>query len=187
MLAVIRSLDVGAVDLFGHSMGGTVGIIAALKDSQAIGRLIVAEANVEPGGGGASLAIARQGREAFLAEGYAKLIDKLDADARPDYGPTLRYAAWRDADPAAFFDSAAGLVDLPQDFFLQYKGLPNPGAFIYGSRTLAAGPTPDTPDPALLEQAGIRTLTVADAGHSMMFDNLPGFMHALVAALDIKA
>ncbi|MEM7753539.1 MAG: alpha/beta hydrolase [Pseudomonadota bacterium] len=187
VLAVIRSLGLGPVDVFGYSMGGTVAIMAALEDSAVFNRLIVAEANVEPGGGGASLAIARQGRAAFLSEGYDRLINSLAADTRPGYGPPLRYAGWRDADPAALFDNAAGLVDLPDDFFAHYTGLPVPRAFLYGGRNLGGGPTPDTPEVARLERAGIQSFVVPDAGHSMMFDNLPGFMSALVAALDIEA
>ena len=185
-LAVIEELGSGAVDIVGHSMGGTVAILAAFERPGLVGRIVVAEANVEPGGGGASLAVARQGREEFVSSGFPKMLERLLADDDPGYGPPLRYAAWRDADPVAFFENAAGLVDLRGDFFERYAGLPMPRAFIYGGRN-TGHVTPDTPDPARLEAAGIRAFTVADAGHAMMFDNLAGFMEAVAEALDMGA
>ena len=51
IVALVEALGLPQVDLFGHSMGGTVAIVAATMLGACLGRLVVGEPNLDPGGG----------------------------------------------------------------------------------------------------------------------------------------
>lgn len=181
---VLEHLGTGPVDVVGHSMGGTVAIVLAQTCPQLVSRLIVAEANVDPGGGLMSLRISRDGEQAFLNTGYAALLDSLRSKVRDGAGPVDRIVAgWQVADPKGLFANAKALVDLPSDMFDGFAGLAIPKTFVYGDRSIGPEPTPDTPDRRRLDEAGIPTFTVPDAGHAMMIHNHAGFMDVLSKAL----
>ena len=77
---VLRILEKEKIDrcqIIGHSMGGTVGIYMALKQPEIIERLVLAEANIEKGGGRGTKYIASFGEEEFLNK-TIHLLNKRD-------------------------------------------------------------------------------------------------------------
>lgn len=184
ILRVLDHLDIQSVDIVGHSMGGTVGIQLALDHPSRVTSLVVGEGNVEPGGGMMSLRVSQDGEAAFLDGGYAALMSDLRAEARAGGGgPDRLVAGWQHADPKGLYANARALVDLPQDYFVQFAALPVPKTFVFGANNLGT-PTPDTPDPDRLKQHGITPAVVENAGHAMMLDNHAGFIDVLTSALN---
>lgn len=183
---VLEHLNLGPVDVVGHSMGGTVAIALASARPDLVARLIVAEANVDPGGGLMSLRVAQDGEDAFLTSGYRALLDDMRDKARSGAGGADRLAAgWQLADPKGLFANAKALVDLPENTFDRFVTLPMPKAFVFGALSLGSGDTPDTPNPERFADAGVATFVVPDAGHAMMLDNHAGFIDVLSKALDL--
>ena len=184
VLRVLDHLNIPSVDLVGHSMGGTVGIFLALDQPDRVRSLLVGEGNVDPGGGVMSLRVSQDGQDAFLAGGYAALLNALQAKARQGAGGADRlFAGWQHADPRGIYGNAKALVDLPEDTFSRFAALPMPRTFVYGAHNLTGAFTPDVPDPDRLKAHGITPLTVPDAGHAMMLDNHAGFMKAVITSL----
>lgn len=178
--AVLGHLGLERVDLLGHSMGGTVGIRLALDRPDLVGRLAVAEANFEPGGGMASRRVVREDRDAFVAGGFDRMLDELR-----DKGLDGLARGWAGADPATLWSAAHALVHLDPGFRDAFLALSIPRAFLVGERSLGNGPAPDVPDPGMLAAAGIEVGIVPEAGHAMMHDNPEGFARALLAALPV--
>jgi len=187
--AVLDHLGLADCDLFGHSMGGTVGIALAMARPDLVGRLIVGEGNILDGGGAISLKIAGPGCDAFLTGGYAALVEGFrDKAIRGDARAAFFHAAWSAADAATLFGNAAGLVTLPAGFAERFFALTCPRVFLYGAFShpdATGGPSPDTPDPDLLRAHGVACLTIPDVGHGMMRDNLPAFIPVFQQALSV--
>ncbi|MFP7672612.1 alpha/beta fold hydrolase [Marivita sp. S0852] len=184
VIAVLDHLGISGIDVVGHSMGGTVGICLALSHPHRVRRLIVGEANVDPGGGLMSLRITEAGEDVFLASGHRALLADLRGKARlGSAGADRLAAAWQTADPRGLYRNARALVDLPKDFFDRFAALEMPKAFFLGEKSLRWGTTPDTPAPERLRSNGITPLIIPKAGHSMMLDNPSEFMGMLRSAL----
>jgi pimeloyl-ACP methyl ester carboxylesterase len=183
--AVFDHLGLTRVDLFGHSMGGTVAIALACMRPDLVGRLGAGEANLFPGGGVATKAIAAQARDAWLADGYRALIESLDTEARGgDVHSDALAAGWRQADPAMLHANSVALVNLADDFAERFHALEMPRAFLFGARNLpdkGRPATADSPLPETLEEHGINVHAIPDAGHGMMFDNPDAFARTLAA------
>ncbi|MFH8837009.1 alpha/beta fold hydrolase [Streptomyces sp. NPDC017868] len=167
--AVLDHLGVAGVDLVGHSMGGAVAIHLAAARPDLVGRLVVAEPNLYAGGGAFSSPVAAQEEDAFVAEGFARMLAVTD---RPDYAARLRLA-----DPRAVHRSAVALVEgsVPEAGDL-LAGLPAPRTFLVGEASL---PDADAEKAAAL---GIPVIEVSGAGHNLMLDNPDGFAAALALA-----
>ncbi len=184
--AVLDRIACGPVDLVGHSMGGTVGIQLALDFPHLVRRLVVAEGNLVPGGGVMSGRICQDGEAAFLEEGCARLIARLRQKGQAGAAGADRLASgWQVADPKGIFGNAQALVALEDGFLDRFSALTCPKHFVYGQEGAEAPPTPDTPDPAMLEARGIVPHVVPGAGHAMMLDNPAGFIDVLKAAFDL--
>ncbi|MGW8761121.1 alpha/beta fold hydrolase [Streptomyces sp. NPDC055815] len=168
--AVLDHLGVAGVDLVGHSMGGAVVIHLAAARPDLVARLVVAEPNLYAGGGAFSSPVAAQDEDAFVAEGFARMLAGAD---RPDYAARLRLA-----DPRAVHRSAVALVEgsvpAPGDLL---AGLGVPRTFLVGELSL-----PDA-DAEKAAARGIPVIEVAGAGHNLMLDNRDGFAAALADAL----
>ncbi|MFD3530625.1 alpha/beta fold hydrolase [Streptomyces sp. NPDC058664] len=168
--AVLDHLGLTGVDLVGHSMGGAVTIHLAAARPELVARLVVAEPNLYAGGGAFSSPVAAQDEDAFVAEGFARMLATVD---RPDYAARLRLA-----DPVAVHRSAIALVEgsvpAPGDLL---AALTVPRTFLVGEFSL-----PD-PDAEKMPALGVPVIEIPAAGHNLMLDNADGFATALARAL----
>ena len=140
--------------------------------SELVGRLVVAEANLDPlpptPTGLGSQWISSLSEAEWLATGYARL-----SAANRDWAPTLRLG-----DPLGVYRSAVGLTtgSRPTMRYL-LVGLQIPRTFILGD------PGEELDDPAGLEAAGVRIVTIPDAGHLLMDDQPDAFAAAIAGGL----
>ncbi|MFC9386648.1 alpha/beta fold hydrolase [Streptomyces venezuelae] len=168
--ALLDHLGLSGVDLVGHSMGGAVTIHLAAARPELVARLVVAEPNLYGGGGAFSSPVAAQKEDAFVAEGFARMVAGAD---RADYAARLRLA-----DPLAVHRSAVALVEgstpEPGDLL---AALTVPRTFLVGEFSL--------PDPQVeqMAAAGVPVVEIPRAGHNLMLDNADGFATALARAL----
>lgn len=189
---VAELLDhVGAKDcmVIGHSHGGSVGIVLADLRPDLVSQLIVAEGNLDPGGGLFSRQVAAQSEREFIERGYRTLLEGIIAEAiRGDKGLASFAGILQIAAPYAIHRGAVSLVEATQPTLRErFYQLRIPCAYIYGERSVphdAASALPDAPDPNELVKQGIRVFVVPNAGHGMTWDNPTGFAHALKEALN---
>jgi pimeloyl-ACP methyl ester carboxylesterase len=161
------------VDLIGHSLGGDTAVVVAARYPGLVGRLVISEANLDPlppsDSGRASQAIRLQAEEAFVRDGFARLM----ADY-PEWAVTLTHCS-----PIAIHRSAVGLTTgtLPT-VREEFTSFAMPRTFLHGDRG----------EPLLgedqLTAAGVRVEEIQAAGHMVMYDNLPDYVTALAAALE---
>lgn len=76
---VLDHLSLKGCGVFGHSMGGSVAITLAARRPDLVSRLILAEANLDPGGGFISTFIAGHTEDAFVATGHQETIQRMIA------------------------------------------------------------------------------------------------------------
>ncbi|MFF9090527.1 alpha/beta fold hydrolase [Streptomyces sp. NPDC014991] len=168
--AVATALDAAGAagaELIGHSMGGAVAVVLAHRRPDLVSRLVLTEANLDafPPVTAASSAIASYAEDEFVASGYARMLDAV--------GP-LWSATMRLADPRALHRSAVGLCrgsDPVMRTLLEES--PVDRVFLQGAHSgeLAGRDS--------LESAGVRVVTVPEAGHNVMFDNPDAFAAAV--------
>jgi pimeloyl-ACP methyl ester carboxylesterase len=173
---VARLLDyLSAKDcaVFGHSMGGSVAITLGAVRPDLVANLIVAEGNLDPGGGIVSAGIAGQTESGFVTAGHAALLEQIFEDFGDPRTQTLRAAS-----PVGLYRTAVGLVKGTEPTMREriYK-LPIPRAYVFGERGL---PDPETEQ---LASHGVPVLVVPDAGHDMPLDNPAGLAHTVAEAL----
>jgi pimeloyl-ACP methyl ester carboxylesterase len=177
---IIRHLGLSSVFLFGHSMGGAVAVALAAAHPEIVGRLVLAEANLDPGVGGGSKIIAAQAESDYAAGGHAEFLAGVEREAEQTPGEAGYLGALRVADPLAVHRSAVGLIrgTVPpqRQLFLSMK---IPRAYIF------SGQSAGDPDVENLRAGGIRVLIVPKAGHGMMDDNPEGFASALRSSFDL--
>jgi len=162
-----------AVDVFGHSMGGSIAIAVATRCADRVARLVVSEPNLDPGGGAFSRGIAAASEAAFIAAGHAALI----ASARAA-GNDLWAAGLTTWSAVAVHRAAASLVaGSAPTWRTQLATLRMPRTVLFGARSL---PDPDT---ERLAAIGAAIRVVPDAGHSLMWENPAGVAAALREAL----
>jgi len=172
---VIHSLGLSGVNLFGHSMGGAIAVALTAAHPELINRLVLAEANLDPGQGQASKMISEQSEYNYINKGHKLFISSIKKGIQESPSFSAYVGALEIADPRAMYKSAVGLMrgTLPpqRELFLSMK---IPREFIYGEYSL--------PDPNMgqLSSGGIKILIVPKAGHAMMHDNPDGFALALL-------
>jgi pimeloyl-ACP methyl ester carboxylesterase len=174
--------------VIGHSLGGSVAITLAILRPDLVSNLVVAEANLDPGGGAFSKVIAAQSEEEFMRTGFAAFLERiLMSAAEGDESMSACAGMLQVAAPHAVYRSARALVEgIRPAMRAGYNELQIPRAYIYGERSVPrdrASVLPDAPDPKELAAHGIRVLIVPNAGHFMMFDNPAGFAQVLKDAL----
>jgi len=173
--------------IMGHSMGGAVAIELASKRSDLIVQLILAEANLEAGGGILSSSIANKTESDFITLGYQELISDLrNAAIAGDYTASIALGMWQVVSPLAFHKSAVSLVKGTQPVMWdQLIKLHIPRTFIFGSRSLEEYEE-DKELHKKLEAHGIQVAIVPDAGHGMMAENPVGFARVVSETLTIS-
>jgi pimeloyl-ACP methyl ester carboxylesterase len=169
--ALLDHLHLGANIIVGHSMGGAVAIALADQRPDLVAQLILAEANLNAGGGSFSSSIARQTEEEFVKDGYLKLLQGYQTRAiEGDLIAATLLGVFRVSEPFALHRSAVGLVQgtkpVMRELLFQ---LSMPVMYVAGEQSL-----PD-PDFDMLRAKGYETGIVPDAGHRMVSDNPSGF------------
>ncbi|MBC7814583.1 MAG: alpha/beta hydrolase [Burkholderiales bacterium] len=185
--AVLDHENIKDCTIIGHSMGGTVGIMLAILRPDLVAKLIVAEANISPGGGSLSRQVASHSEAEWVNAAHHALLDGLRTAAIGGNSfAALASGTWRTVDPVGFYRGAAAMVQLEPALKEQFLKLSIPRTFVYGENSLpenTGGVQPDAPDPKELERHGINIAVVANAGHGMIFENLQGFVDVLKTAM----
>jgi pimeloyl-ACP methyl ester carboxylesterase len=176
---LLDELNLKGCKVIGYSMGGAVAITLASLRPDLVSRLVLMEANLDPGGGLASKGIAEQSEEAFCSHGFPAFIKHFrDEGIGGDTTSAVLAGLLQIAAPHALYRSAVGLVRGTQPTMRErLLQIDIPRAYIFGEQSL-----PD-PDWDKLASQGIQVLVVANAGHGMAWDNPRGVAEALHVAL----
>jgi len=166
VMEVLDTLDVKQLDLYGHSMGGSIAIEVAEQLGARLRTLAVSEPNFHAGGGMFSRHIAAQPETDFVASGFSALVEE-------------ERSAWKGCvqmtSPTAMWRGAKSLVDgISPSWMLRFLNLKCQRALIFGEHCL-----PDE-DATAVVNAGIPLHVVPDAGHSMSWEN-PSTLAAVLA------
>lgn len=189
VIAVLDQVGSAPYRIAGHSLGGSVAVLVAARRPELVSSLVVAEGNLDPGGAGMSLAIARQSEEDYVREGFDRTLQEMRDEALEN--PSSIYAVTLGvqhlASPRAMHRTARALVELTRPTIRELLlSLDVPRAFIVGERTLE-GERPQSGEAGDgLEGTGVRVLVVPGAGHPMMFQNPDGFASAIAEALEVE-
>lgn len=157
VLEVIDALGLMKLDLYGHSMGGSIAIEVAELLGSRLRTLVVSEPNFHSGGGLFSRQIAAQSERDFVASGFAVMVDKELSPWKGCVQISSPFALWR---------SAKTLVEgVSPSWMTRFMGLECERALIFSEQCL-----PDA-DASTVENSGIPLHIVPEAGHSMSWDN----------------
>ncbi len=169
---LISKIGPDSIDLFGHSMGGAIAIATAARLGQKVRRLALGEPNLDPGGGMFSRKIASTPENDYIFRGHKETVDAARANGNLIWASSLdRSAAF------AIHREAASLVagSTPTWRDLLYR-MTIPKTVIFGARSLPSADFEQLPHHACAVEV------VADAGHSMAWDNPSGLAAALRTA-----
>ncbi|OKO84693.1 hypothetical protein AC629_20770 [Bradyrhizobium sp. NAS80.1] len=171
---VVTEVAPEAVDLFGHSMGGSVAIMAARLLGQCVRNLIIAEPNLDPSGGVSSRKIAGMSEADYVAQGHEDLIRASRLDGNVAWAASLALSA-----PVAVYRASRSLVaGSDPTWRAMLLELSMPRTMIFGELSLA-----NSPDAKLLPQQGVDVAVVPKAGHGIAADNPSGLATAIRRAL----
>jgi pimeloyl-ACP methyl ester carboxylesterase len=176
---LLDHLGVKESAVVGHSMGGSVAIELASRRSDLVAQLVLAEANLDAGGGAFSSHTANQTEADFVNGGYQELIQNVHSDGvGGNSSAAIAVGMWQVAAPHALHRSALSLVQGTQLVMRdQLFQLSIPRAYVFGDQSL-----PDD-DYERLPSQGIEVAVVPDAGHGMMWDNPTSFADVLRSIL----
>ena len=175
--AVLDALRLREAALVGHSLGGSVAISLGAQRPDLVGRLIVAEPNLDPGVGTFSAQVAAQDEDEFAERGHSRIVaDLLRQGESGDvvaaqFARTVRRWSSRGLHRTA----VSLLADRPASFRTQLGTFAGPREYISGALSHE--------DLAPLRDMGCRVRVVAAAGHVLMWDNLHGFATAVAESL----
>lgn len=185
--AVLQHEGIRAATIIGHSMGGTVGLYLTLQNPELVGRLIMAESNIEAGGGLGTRYIAKFSEAAFVNEEFPAMLKKMQERAYSgDPEALFNFGTWSLADALGLHRSAVALVNLDASLKEKWFNLSIPRSFIIGEKSLPQNlgeRLPDAPNPEELTPYGIRVPIIPNCAHMMMVDNPDGFAEALLEGL----
>ena len=170
--------------LVGHSLGGAIAIELASKRSDLIIQLILAEANLDAGGGILSRSIAAQTEIDFIKSGYQELINsRRSAALNGDYTSSLALGLWQVASPRALYGGAVSTIKGTEPVMWdQLIQLSIPRTYIFGSQSLE-NYEEDRALQTRLKEHNIHVAVVPEAGHGMMAENPTGFAEVIVESL----
>lgn len=159
----LDSAGVTGAEVIGHSMGGAVSIVLASQRPDLVSRLVLAEPVLDPVPPPApgAVGVTSFSEAEFAADGMAQIL----AQVGPLWAATMRLAG-----PAALHRSAFGLRagTSPTTRKLLME-LPIPRTLMVGSLSQPLTGRSE------LEAAGVRVVTIPDAGHNIMLDNPDAF------------
>lgn len=173
IVTLVHHLALGSIDLFGHSMGGSIAIVTASLLGERVRRLVVGEPNLDPGGGLASCRIAAMAEADYVAHGHDALVRASRAEGSATWATSLSLSA-----PWAVHRGATSLVAGGSPTWREMLyALRAPRTLLVGSQSL---PDPDT---ERLPRGGVSVAIVPDAGHAMAWQNPSGAAAAIRQAL----
>jgi pimeloyl-ACP methyl ester carboxylesterase len=175
--ALLDHLHIAHCTVIGASMGGSVAITLAGQRPDLVARILLAEANLDAGGGAFSRSIAAASEDDFIQHGYDSLIQTAQTDGRTGNHVTAVVAGiWHVAAPHALYRSAVSLVQGVQPSWrdILYQ-LAIPRTYLFGEYSLPHE------DSMVLPAHGIQVAIVPQAGHGMMWDNPTGFAASIAA------
>ncbi len=173
VIALLEHLDLRAISLVGHSMGGAVAIVAARERPDLIARLILLEGHLDPVAGAVSGPVAAHSEAEFARRGHADLVRRHIADGFDVYA-----GAFQAADPVAIHRSAVSLITPRRPTFREMLvELTIPRVFLFGGESTA------DPDVRWLLGHGVPVRFVDGAGHDMAADQPAAFAAQLGDAL----
>ena len=168
----IEAQKLERIDIYGHSMGGSIAIETADSLGDKVAHLVLSEANLDGGGGTFSRAIAAFEEADYVSDGHSAYLTKADEAGNREWAAMMRAAS-----ALAVHRSATSLVEGGSpDWRSLFSKHPSQKTFIFGERSL-----PD-PDVQHLSSLGIQLRIVADAGHSMATENPEGLAKAIAEA-----
>jgi pimeloyl-ACP methyl ester carboxylesterase len=171
--ALARHLSFGSLDLFGHSMGGAVAIVAAGLLRDRVQHLLLGEPNLDSGGGVGSRRIAAMTEAEYVARGHGDLVRASSSEGNGIWAASLSISS-----PQAVHRAATSLIAGSKPTWReQLYELPMPKVVICGEASL---PNADT---ERLPRAGVKVDVVPAAGHAMAWENPSGLALALQRAL----
>lgn len=181
---LLDELDLRGCSVIGWSMGGAVAITLAAARPDLVSRLVLMEANLDPGGGMGSRIIAEQTEEAFCAQGFHTLIESWRQEGIDGNAVEATFVGiFQVAAPHAIHRSAVSLVRGTQPTMRErLLQMSIPRTYIFGEQSLADTWARDLWD--VLASEGIQVLSVPNAGHLMPLDNPKGVAEALNTALN---
>lgn len=172
--ALLRSASVSECVLVGHSMGGSIAVLVAAATPNLVGRLIIAEGNLDPGPGMVSGSITSMTEEEFVAYGHAQFVSQMQSAGFLDYAGTLQAC-----DPAALHRSAVSLIAPRHPTYRErLRRLGIPRTFLFGEENVP------NPDVDRLAVDGVEVRILPGSGHNMMVDNPGGFAEAIADAIE---
>ena len=173
VVALAQHLSFASLDLFGHSMGGAVAIVAAGLLRDRVRHLVLGEPNLDPGGGVGSRRIAAMSEAEYVARGHADLVRASWSEGNGTWAAPLSISS-----PQAVHRAATSLVTGSRPTWReQLYALPMPRVVICGEASL---PNADT---ERLPLADVKVAVVPAAGHAMAWQNPSGLALALQRAL----
>jgi pimeloyl-ACP methyl ester carboxylesterase len=186
IITLLDGLGLRRCELIGHSMGGVVAILVASERPDLVSAVVVAEANLDPGGGVLSAAISAQTEDEYVTRGYGQDVERVAGQARetPDGLAPIILGMLRAAAPYAIHRGARSLAEGTSPSARQrLRDLSMPRAFLVGERTPPSVENPPFDD---LAAAGVRRIVVPNTGHPMMFQQPDGFARVIAEALDME-
>lgn len=171
----VDDLELSDLILFGHSLGGPVAIELANMCGNKIKQLILSESNLDPSvEGAASYKISRYSEENFVEKGFGTIVAECKQNRNTMWAATL--LNWEPLAVYRFSKSGVQGGNFPWRKMLY--DLPVKKSFIFGENSL---PDKDFDE---LKRHGIAVETVANAGHSMAWENPLGLARAILRCLD---
>lgn len=173
LIDLMNGLGIPSIDLYGHSMGGTIAIVTAALQPERIRSLIASEPALDPSRGPFSLRAAAQSEADYATRGHLEAVQAAIEADNPIWAGSLAASS-----PMAIHREAKSLIQGGTPSWREQLGsLPMPRTILFGERSL-----PD-PDASKLAEAGMHVDVVPAAGHSMMWDNPSDLARAIQRAL----
>lgn len=177
VIELLGSLKPTDFNVIGHSLGGAIAVLIAEALPDRVRKIVLAEANLDPGGGGMSLPVARQSEDEYVSHGFERDLSSTEE---------VKLEMMEKASSVAIHRTSRSLVANTQPTIRErLLKLQIPRTFVVGAFSVAAPPLPSGESGEDLEEHGVRRIVIPDAGHSMMFDNPTGFAAAVAEALGL--
>lgn len=178
--AILDGLNVDGATLIGHSLGGAVSILLAHSRPDLVARLVLLEANLDPGGGPFSQFVTGFTEEAFVSEGLEGMLADLRASAsKGDEGAVAFLGTIQTIDATALHRSCVDVIAERSPTVREtLLDLDIPRVYLFGEHSL-----PDE-DYDVLPAQGVSVAVVPEAGHGMTRENPAGLAKAILPFID---